>query len=78
MSRWVKIEFLKKYEIDVDSEDERGALDGGFFDGSGRAVDSRLKHGSDPKDRSVQFNPGEQITVKEEEANRSSTMGRQS
>lgn len=69
VSRWVKIEFVKNYEIDVDSEDERGALDGGFFDGSGRAVDSRLKHSIDPKDRTVKFKTGDQITVKEEYAN---------
>jgi len=65
ISRWVKIEFLKNHRIEVDSEDERGALDGGFFDGSGRAVDTRLQRSDD---RFVQFRTGDQITVMEEYA----------
>ena len=69
VSRWVKLEFVKNHEIEVDSEDERGALEGGFFDGGGRAVDSRLKHGDGDDDRSVKFKTGDQITVKEEYAN---------
>lgn len=65
LSRWTKVEFDKSEKFDVDAEDERSALDGGFFDGAGRAVDGRLQKGAE-----VQFNKGDQIVVKEEEANR--------
>jgi hypothetical protein len=63
LSRWDKIEFLKKYTMQVDSPDQRGALDGTFFDGNGRAVDSRLQRGED-----LVFAVGDQILVKQEEA----------
>ncbi|MCD0460945.1 cytochrome b family protein [Roseiconus lacunae] len=64
-ARWVKIKFEKKYEIDVDSEEQRGALEGGFFDNSGRAVDSRLQRSDTGK---VSFAVGDEIIVKEEAA----------
>ena len=67
LSRWWKIEFTKSHAIDVDSPEERGALDGGFFDGNGRAVDGRLKRG---EDGTVQFKKGDQILLKEEAASR--------
>lgn len=66
LSRWVKIEFTKAHSIDVDSPDQRGALDGGFFDGSGRAVDSRLQAGGEGK---VKFDKGDLLVLKEEAAN---------
>lgn len=65
-SRWTKIEFTQAHKIAVDSPEQRGALDGGFFDGSGQAVDSRLQRGGD--DGSVAFNPGDQLVLKEEAA----------
>lgn len=65
LSRWVKIEFTKAHTIDVDSPDQRGALDGGFFDGSGRAVDSRLQAGGEGN---VKFAKGELLVLKEEAA----------
>lgn len=65
MSRWTKIEFDQNYAIEVDSPEQRGALDGGFFDGNGRAVDSRLQHGEEGQ---VRFKKGDQITLKEEAA----------
>ncbi|MCC9603968.1 hypothetical protein LOC67_25735 [Stieleria sp. JC731] len=64
-ARWVKIKFDKKWEIDVDSEEQRGALEGGFFDNSGRAVDSRLQRSDNGK---VSFAVGDTIIVKEEAA----------
>ena len=64
-SRWTKIEFTKKHKIEVDSPEQRGALDGGFFDGNGRAVDSRLQRN---EDNEVAFSVGDQIVVKEEAA----------
>ncbi len=66
MSRWVKIEFLKNHSFDVDSPEKRSALDGGFFDGNGRAVDSRLQRSEAGP---LQFKSGVQIVVKEEAAN---------
>lgn len=65
ISRWTKIEFLKKHTFNVDSPDQRGALDGGFFDSNGRAVDSRLQVGGDGN---ISFDVGEQVLVKEEAA----------
>jgi hypothetical protein len=65
LSRWWKVEFTKNHAIDVDSPEQRGALDGGFFDGNGRAVDGRLQRGTDGQ---VQFKKGDQIVVKEEAA----------
>ena len=67
LSRWWKIEFTKSHKIDVDSPEQRGALDGGFFDGNGRAVDGRLQRG---EDGFVTFKKGDQILVKEEAANK--------
>lgn len=65
-TRWVKIEFTKSYdEIDVDSTDQRGALDGGFFDSVGRAVDSRLQRNEEGK---LVFAPGDQLVLQEEAA----------
>lgn len=66
LSRWWKIEFIKDHAIVVDSPEQRGALDGGFFDGNGRAVDGRLQRGDGDE---VQFKKGDQILAKEEAAN---------
>lgn len=65
ISRWTKIEFLKRHAFDIDSPLQLSALDGGFFDGNGRAQDSRLQVGGDGN---IVFNTGEQILVKEEAA----------
>lgn len=65
-TRWVKIEFIKSHSIVVDSPEKRNVLDGGFFDGSGQAVDSRLQRG---EDGSVKFKTSDQIVLKEEAAN---------
>ena len=63
-SRWMKIEFITKTSIDVDSTTQQAALDGGFFDASGRAIDSRLQSGTE--DGNVKFAVGDLIYVKEE------------
>ncbi|MCM2369663.1 coiled-coil domain-containing protein [Aporhodopirellula aestuarii] len=65
LSRWVKIEFTKNHTIIVDSPDKYSALEGGFFDGSGRAVDSRLQVGDTGQ---VKFAKGDLLVVKEEAA----------
>ncbi len=67
-TRWVKIEFIKNYQITVDSPEKRNVLDGGFFDASGQSVDSRLQRIAD--DGGVaKFKTGDQLVVKEEAAN---------
>lgn len=65
LSRWVKVKFTKKHSIMVDSPDQRSALDGGYFDGSGRAVDSRLQQGDDGV---VTFDKDDELILKEEAA----------
>jgi hypothetical protein len=65
ISRWTKIEFLKRHAFDVDSPLQLSALDGGFFDGNGRAQDSRLQVGGEGN---IVFDAGDQILVKEEAA----------
>ena len=64
LARWTKIEFLKNHAIEVDSPEQRGALEGGFFDSTGRSVDGRLQRGTDGQ---VRFKKGDQILVKERE-----------
>ncbi|TWU08352.1 hypothetical protein [Stieleria varia] len=64
-NNWVKIEFIKKHQIDVDSPEQRGALDGGFFDNNGRSVDSRLQRDDDGM---VRFAVGDILVVSEETA----------
>lgn len=66
-TRWVKIEFIKPHSVVVDSPEQRNVLDGGFFDGTGQAVDSRLQRGGE--DGSAKFKIADQIIVKEEAAN---------
>ena len=66
LSRWTKVEFLKNHKIQVDSEEQRGALDGGFFDGNGRAVDARLQRPDEGDKGFVSFRKGDQILVQEE------------
>ena len=60
---WVKIRFEKKYSLDVDSPEQRGALDGPFFDNNGRSLDVRLQRG---EPGTVSFAPGDELLVKEE------------
>ena len=64
-ARWVKIRFEKKHTIEVDSPEQRGALEGGFFDNNGRSVDSSLQRDDEG---SVSFAVGDEIVVKEEAA----------
>ena len=67
MSRWWRVEFIQRHEIQVDSPEQRGALNGGFFDLNGRAVDSRLQR---PDDDAVVFQKGDRVLLKEEAANK--------
>jgi hypothetical protein len=60
-TRWVKVEFIKPHAVVVDSPEQRNVLDGGFFDGTGQAVDSRLQRG---EDGTARFKVADQIVVK--------------
>jgi hypothetical protein len=64
-SVWLKIEFVQEHTIDVDSQEERIAEEGGYFDMSGRTVDSRLKRGKEAS--SVKFSAGDQRVFLREE-----------
>lgn len=63
LTRWSKIEFRKRHSVSVDSPDARGVLDGTFFDGNGRAVDSRLQRGGE-----VVFEPNDTVLMLESAA----------
>jgi uncharacterized coiled-coil protein SlyX len=42
-SIWTQINLLKEYKLDVDADQSADATRSGYFDSSGRAIDSRLK-----------------------------------
>jgi hypothetical protein len=65
LSRWINVEFTRNHSIDVDSTQQSGVLEGGFFDESGRAVDARLQHGEEGL---IAFKQGDQVLLKEEAA----------
>ncbi|MCC7339378.1 MAG: flagellar FliJ family protein [Pirellulaceae bacterium] len=44
---WVQVNVLKEYKLDVDSREVADATERGFFDASGRSIDTRLKRGDD-------------------------------
>ncbi|MEO8269540.1 MAG: hypothetical protein ABI557_07470, partial [Aureliella sp.] len=44
---WVQVNVLKEYQLDVDSRENADATERGFFDASGRSIDTRLKRGDD-------------------------------
>lgn len=44
---WVQVNVLKDYKLDVDSREVADATERGFFDASGRSIDTRLKRGDD-------------------------------
>lgn len=66
---WVQVNMLKDYEVDVDSQADANADVGGYFDQTGRAVDSRLKR--DDGEGKVVLKPdmrSNRIVLKEEAA----------
>lgn len=69
---WVKIRFTKKVDVTVDSQDQRSAADGGFFDALGQAVDSRLQR---TEGDAVTFEVGDLLIVKKEWANEKIQQG---
>jgi hypothetical protein len=58
---YVRIEFTKDHTIEVDAQEQRTATEGGFFDLSGRSVDSRLKRGEEGA--RVSFKTGDTIVL---------------
>ena len=71
-AKWIRVKLTKKYTIDVDSPDKRGALEGGFFDNNGRSVDSRLQRADGG---SIDFAVGEELIVTEDAATQMKTEG---
>ena len=66
LSRWMKVELVKPYTIDVDDVRFTAPVtSGGYFDGTGRALDIRLKRVGD-EDGSVEFRVGEQLLLTEQ------------
>lgn len=51
-----RVTFTKDHTIDVDSQEQRNAMEGGYFDLSGRSVDARLKR---DVDEAVLFKTGD-------------------
>jgi len=51
-----RVTFIKDHTIDVDSQEQRNAMEGGYFDLSGRSVDARLKR---DVDEAVLFKTGD-------------------
>ncbi|GAA5505621.1 hypothetical protein [Novipirellula caenicola] len=72
LSRWTRVEFIKKHKIQVDGQRTTAATDGDFFDGTGRALDSRLQRSEEDE---VSFNVGDQLVLKEEAANELIDLG---
>jgi len=64
-ARWWKIEFTQAHPITVDSKDQRSAVDSGYFDTLGQAVDARLQVEEGDE---VTFKAGTEIVLKREEA----------
>jgi hypothetical protein len=58
---YVRIEFTKDHTIEVDAQEQRTATEGGFYDLSGRSVDSRLKRGEEGA--RVSFKTGDTIVL---------------
>lgn len=72
---WVQLNLLKPYETSVDSEESANATERGYFDSTGRSIDTRLKRaaeGNDEASGQVSLSPdetrGNLIIVKEEAA----------
>ena len=65
-THWVEVQFTKKHKIQVDSPgQQRSLIDGGFYDGSGRALDAALQHGADGY---ITFEIGDKVLLKIEGA----------
>lgn len=59
---WQLVEFLKDYQLDVDSQQESTALDGGYFDDLGRSIDGRLKRQGE-NNANVKFAAGDRLVL---------------
>ncbi len=68
---WSRIKFLQEHSITVDSTENRNALEGGYFDLSGRTVDARLKRATgedDPSKSTVEFRRDDEVVFPSETA----------
>ena len=64
---WLRIRFVNETSFEVDSGETRNAIEGGYFDRSGRTVDARLKRG--PGKERVTFRPDQEAIFPFERAN---------
>jgi len=65
---YLRVEFLKDHDVDVDAQEQRIATEGGFYDFSGRSVDARLKRGEQDGAK-VSFKQGDRIVLDSMTAN---------
>jgi hypothetical protein len=66
LSRWMKVELLKPYQLDVDNPGTPSAvIDRGFYDGNGRALDARLKRPASAG-AVIEFKKGDILVLSEE------------
>ncbi len=63
---WVQVNVLKETDFDVDSEEVADATERGYFDSSGRSIDSRLKRGDDGVVKLTPDMKGKTIILREE------------
>lgn len=69
---WYRVEVVKPFELDVDSDEQANATVGGYFDASGRTVDVRIKRGEEKR---VTLPEGTQFLLPQERANESIERG---
>ena len=66
LTRWVKVEVVKPLSIDVDAPGAASAvIEGGFYDGTGRSLDSRLKRDAEGN---VSFKAGDTLLMTRQSA----------
>jgi hypothetical protein len=65
---WLQVSVLKDFTLDVDSKENAIATERGFFDASGRSIDSRLKRGDEGLVTLTTDTKGERIVLNEQVA----------
>ncbi len=63
---WIQVNVLKETDFDVDSEEVADATERGYFDSSGRSIDTRLKRGDDGVVKRTPDMKGKTIVLREE------------
>ena len=65
---WMKVKFLKDHEVEVDSGDVQGVLEGTYFDRNGRAIVQRLRRGDVDSPEAAKFEREELAVFDQETA----------